>query len=179
MKTREAYPIVHAALAWGWGLLWPPLSVALLSAVALAPRGLDDPTPVSALLPLLALHWWAATARPASIALLAVAAGLAMDGLSHGPLGYWAIIDLAAVALADLSRAQLARGPLEHGAVSVLHLGALAVLQWGLMVACTLSLPGFAALAGQALGAVLVYPVLILGLSLTSARPVHYGRGLA
>lgn len=178
MRVREKHTPTHPVLIWLWHSLGPPLSVTLLTTVALAPRAIGEPVPVTALLPLLALHWWTGATRPGLIALLAVMAGLVMDVLSHGPLGYWAIIDLAAVALADLSRTQLARGLFVHSGVVMLHLGALVALQWGLIFACTLAPPDIVPLARQALGAALLYPVLALALSLTAPGPAscHWGR---
>lgn len=168
---HPAHPPRPAMLPAIWATAWPPLLVAALVIVALQPRDFAQPLPVAALLPLLALHRLTTATRLSLTAPFAVLAGLTMDALSSAPLGYWALINLAAVALAASSADAIRHGPLTHAVLILAHLAALCLLQWVLIFACTFSPPGMIALIRQAIGAAMLYPFLLLLLPLPPGKP--------
>ena len=174
MRTPSTtpHPATHSSvMATVFSGVWPPLLIAALVALALLPRDYDASVPVTALLPLLALHRWTTAARPALTAPFAILAGVSMDVLSAAPLGYWALLDLAAVALAASSAHALRHGTLPHVLLVAAHLAAIFLLQGALMFACTLSLPDIPALVRQSVGALLLYPLIVLLLPLPAQRP--------
>lgn len=117
-------------------LVVPSISVVLATMLAALPWGLSEQTRfLLPLLPFAAIHIWAMR-RPQTIAEpLVFACGLALDVLSHGPLGFWSLVYLAGLAVTRLV-------PVPTGGALVsswLHFGAtlalLALLQWLLAMA--------------------------------------------
>ena len=80
------------------GRLVPALSVAVLVMVAVLPWGLPpDGRFVLPLLPFIAIHYWTSRHPEKLAEWVPFAAGLTVDVLSNGPLGYWSLIYLTAV----------------------------------------------------------------------------------
>lgn len=156
----NAEPVL-AVLARGWGWLWPLASVAGLVLFALAPRGEPhDPLTPAALLPLLALHYWTVRAGAAAPFILAFSAGLASDVVSHGPVGLWALVDVAAVALSAWLAPLARRGLLAHLAVAVVMLAAAGLALSLTVAAAALEAPRLAPAFMACAGAAFLYPAL-------------------
>ena len=87
-------------------LILPGLGIALVTFVAALHWGLGAESRfLMPFLPAAAIHA-AAVAHPASVPVwLVFSAGLAFDVMTHGPLGYWALIYIACHALALVSPA--------------------------------------------------------------------------
>lgn len=81
--------------------LMPVITVAALTVVAILPWGLPvDDRFVLPLLPIVVIYYWTLE-RDAWLPEWAIfLAGLLLDVLTHGPLGYWALVYLAAYVVA-------------------------------------------------------------------------------
>lgn len=112
----------------------PALSILALAVVALLPwSGGDTARFALAMMPVLAIRFWSQRHPSAVPAVLAFATGLLLDVVSFGPLGFWALIALAALGLA---RFEAALFPDAAAALSVtaflLSNALLAALAWAL-----------------------------------------------
>ena len=90
--------MTHAVLA----RLVPVLSIIVLVLISVTPLGLGPKAQFALpLLPFAAIHFWRLESeRPLSTGLVFLA-GIAVDVLTFGPLGYWALVYLGGVALAE------------------------------------------------------------------------------
>ena len=170
----------HVKLAWG--VVWPALSVVLLVLAAVTPHhsGRTVAFSTAALFPVLAVTCWSITGRRHSMLVLAFVAGLVMDAVSTGPLGYWAVIYLAGVELAA-SLSDLARDSMiGHGVAVLATLTTVTALGLAIASAYERHLPDIAEAAEAAALAALCYPLLagllhsllprVTGPALSSAR---------
>lgn len=137
------------------------LAAALLTAL---PWGLDSdlrfvlPQCVCALVYTIALH------RPRSLpAVVVFAAGLAIDVMSGAPLGYWALVLLAACAI-GLSQRSAAGGALALTGQSLVALALLTALQWAVAALYYLHWPHGQPYLMSALAAAPVYVLLTCSL---------------
>jgi len=111
----DVFAVAARVLARAWASLLPALSLALATLAAIVPTGLGaDWRFVPALFPLAVVHYWADRRRngpgaPTLPALLIFASGLAVDAMTSGPLGYWALVYLAGAALTHVAGTRLAR----------------------------------------------------------------------
>ena len=170
-QEQEPHPVL-TGLSLMWRALWPLVSVALTVPLALMPRlqGHDAYSP-AALLPLLVMHYWTVHTGRGTPALLAFGAGLALDVFSHGPLGYWALINLTAARLSAATASFSNQGPMSHGLGLAGCLLALAGFQWLLGLAATFQPPNPIAILEAASIAALFYPALAAVLYVTSPAP--------
>jgi rod shape-determining protein MreD len=88
-----------------WNRLVAPIgSVAVLTLIAALPLGVPAGDRFFLpLLPVVAIHYWTLRHDAWLPEWVVFAAGLALDILTHGPLGYWAFIYLLAHLIATLS----------------------------------------------------------------------------
>lgn len=111
----DTFTLAARVLAGAWGMVLPALSLALATLAAIVPLGLGaDWRFVPALLLLAVVHYWAdhrsnGPGTPALPAPLTFAAGLAVDAMTNGPLGYWALAYLGGATLTHLTGPHLAR----------------------------------------------------------------------
>ena len=140
----------------------PFATVLLLALLSVIPWGLGEgPGFTLPALPFVAIHYWStrhASLLPAPLVFLA---GLGVDVLSHGPLGYWSLVYLAGIALTHASEELM--GPAEGVGHWLGFCGAMA----GLMAVAWLLASAYFAraidwwpMAVAALILVAVYPVL-------------------
>lgn len=110
----------------------PAASILFLALIALLPWGGGDVARfAAAMMPMFAIRFWSLR-RPATVpAALAFVTGLLLDVVSYGPLGFWALIALAALALARIE------GSFHHASLPSVTIGwlaataiALAALAW-------------------------------------------------
>lgn len=82
-------------------------------------------------LPILAVHYWTRRQRGLMPVALVFAAGLAIDLLTYGPLGYWPLLFLAGTAV-SLASARLLRSrhPIVELGATLTVLGAVAGAGW-------------------------------------------------
>lgn len=118
----------------------PTASIFLLTFVAALPWGLPPMGRVAlSLLPIIAMHYWV-VCRDGSIPEWQVfACGLALDFLTDGPLGYWALIYLVAD-LTVLGARMSLRSRFSRRLWLLLTLAASAALAWGLASAYLLTM---------------------------------------
>lgn len=100
----------------------PAASVLFLAFLVLLPWGGGDVARfAAAMMPMLAIRYWAIR-RPDHVpALLAFATGLLLDVVSYGPLGFWALMALAALAMARIE------GSVRHAPAMLWSFAALVV----------------------------------------------------
>ena len=170
-QEQEPHPVL-TGLSLMWRALWPLVSVALIVPLALMPRlQIDDAYAPAALLPLLGMHYWTVHTGRGTPALLAFGAGLALDVFSHGPLGYWALINLTAARLSAATASFSNQGALSHGLGLAACLLAVAGLQWLLELAATFQPPNPIAILEAACLAACFYPALAAVLYVTAPGP--------
>ena len=143
----------------------PILSIAVLTVIAALPWGL--PTEERFFLPMLpvvAIHYWALR-RPQAVPEWAIfMAGLLLDVFTHGPLGYWPLIYLAAYALGVLGQDSGRRGKLVRLANFAAALAAVAALGWAVASLYFLEFadwqPSVRGAGLAALAAIIIVPIL-------------------
>ena len=143
----------------------PVASIAVLALIAALPWGLpSEDRFFLPLLPVIAIHYWSLR-YPAMIPEWFVfVTGLGLDILTHGPLGYWALIYLAAHSIAVLSEPFGRSGQVARVALFVPSLLAVAALAWAVSSVYFFEWADwrpFALGAGlAAIGGLLIIPVL-------------------
>ena len=91
---------------------------------------------------------------------LAFATGLVMDALSAGPLGYWAIINLAGAELAAILSGLARDSMIGHGVAVLTTLVAVTAIGLAIVFAYERRLPDIAEATEAAALAALCYPIL-------------------
>ncbi len=135
------------------------------------------------LLPLIVIHYWTMR-RPTLIAEWWVfLAGLSLDILTHGPIGYWAFIYLLGYAAAQFSSQKSEDGVIAKWGLSAATLMVLTGIAWAVSSLYHFELADWRPYAFAAVAAALIYPVLgvvLRGLSLSrpQSRNVLLKRGL-
>lgn len=157
--------------------------VLALTLVAAAPWGIGAHTRfLLPLLPLLAIVHMTIRSPDAMPAGLVFAGGLVLDVLTHGPLGYWALAflagHLAALNLSQQARETLPRRMLWTTAV----LSVVVLVEWAVSSLYFMQLAPWRPIAGAALAAALIYPLLALVLDglfghIRRDRPLQLERG--
>jgi rod shape-determining protein MreD len=109
----------------------PLLSVAILTLIAALPFGMPtDGRFYMPLLPYTAIHYWAVR-RPGLMPEWGVfLAGLMTDVLTHGPLGFWALMFLAGLVVINASRNLPDWGALGRWAQFCVTLAVMGVCEW-------------------------------------------------
>lgn len=109
----------------------PAVTIILMTIMVALPWGVSSEHRfLLPLLPLIVIHYWTMR-RPDVIADWWVfAAGLSLDILSHGPLGFWALIYLLGAASARLTSAMVEDGPLIKWAIAAVTFAGLAAIGW-------------------------------------------------
>jgi rod shape-determining protein MreD len=142
----------------------PGLSVLILAVLAVLPWGGSDSVRFAiAMLPMMAIQYWA-TRRPQMMPIsLVFAAGLLLDVLTHGPLGFWALLALAASALGRSDGALSSRSTALGRAVGyAFAMFALAGLAWVIASVYFNRLVDWRPMVNGAAFTVLLYPLLAL-----------------
>jgi len=145
------------------GRLVPGLSVAVLALVAVLPWGLPpDARFVLPLLPFIAIHYWMSRHPDRLSVWVPFAAGLAVDVLSNGPLGYWSLIYLVGYMLAAEAHHVTGTGAAGRWLIFLASLAILVAAAWGIASLYDLELAGWRPFAWAAVFAGLAYPPLAL-----------------
>lgn len=137
------------------------LLVLILTLVAAAPWGIGAQTRfLMPLLPLLTIVHLTLRRPETMPAGLVFAAGLLLDVLTHGPLGYWPLVFLAGH-LAASSLSQRARETMPRRMLWVAAVMAVVVLvEWLISSLYFMQPAAWQPIAGAAFAAVVAYPVL-------------------
>jgi rod shape-determining protein MreD len=153
--------------------LLPSLVVVLLTLLAALPWGLGGDMRLAVpLLPTVVLFAWNLRRRNAVPEVIAFLAGIALDALSQGPLGYWALLNLTAFAAASAMRgggadASLPARWLTHAAGMV----AIAVIAWGVSSLYAMQASEVRPLAIAVGLAVATWPLLAAVIAMLDPRP--------
>jgi rod shape-determining protein MreD len=156
------------------GRFIPALSVAVLALVAVLPWGLPpDGRFVLPLLPFIAIHYWASRHPDRLAEWVPFVAGLAVDVLSNGPLGYWSLIYLVGYMIAVEAHLVTAAGPAGRWFIFLTSLALLVAAAWGIASLYYLELAAWRPFAWAALLAGLAYPVFALILRSLDPDPIR------
>lgn len=125
------------------------------------------------LLPLIVIHYWTMR-RPKVIAeWWAFLAGLSLDILTHGPIGYWAFIYLLGYAAAQFSGQMAERGWVTKWVLSAVTLMVLSAIAWALSSLYHFEFADWRPFVSATVAAALIYPVfgfVLRGLSSSPAQ---------
>ena len=109
----------------------PVISVAFLTLIAVLPWGLSSENRFALpLLPIVAIHYWSLRQSETIPEWFVFLAGLSLDILTHGPLGFWALIYLLSYFLGAISESQGQRGQIARLILFVLALLAITMTAW-------------------------------------------------
>lgn len=142
----------------------PALTLVIATLVAVLPFGANESVRACiSFAPLIVVHYWSAR-RPRLLPVSFIfAAGLTIDVLTHGPVGYWALMALAAAALAQLEQGftgqSSAAGRAAVFAIAMLVVGSLG---WGVASLYNGQLIEGRPMLLAALVAIAVYPLFAL-----------------
>jgi rod shape-determining protein MreD len=142
----------------------PALSVLSMAVLAVLPWGGDDAVRFAiALMPMMSIQYWAAR-RPGILpTTLVFAAGLFVDVMSSGPLGFWSLLALLALALGRLEGLVTERStPAGRAAACLCALVVLAAATWAVASVYFNHVVDWRALARGALYVAAAYPLLAL-----------------
>ena len=153
----------------------PLASIVFLTVVAVLPWGLPSEARFFLpLLPVVAIHYWSLRQPENLPEWFVFFAGLALDVLTHGPLGYWALIYLLGYVLGVLSRPYGHLGQSVRVALFAAALAVVALLAWMVSSAYALEIVDwrpYAIGAGYAaLASLLILPVLHVFAAAKEAR---------
>lgn len=162
----------------------PSLTVLALVLIAALPWGLPpDGRFFLPLIPFVAVHYWALRHPERMPEWVVFVAGLMLDVLTNGPLGYWALMYLMGYILAVLSVPWANEGVVGRWMLFLAALLALAIAEWALSSLYYFEFADWRPIAWAALGAGLVYPLfaaVLRSLDPEHGRPrnVTFERGL-
>lgn len=145
---------------------WPSISLAMAVVLASSP-GAAGPLPVAALMPVAVIFFWSIQRGAVLPALVVFGCGLLLDELSHGPVGYWALIYVV-VALCAGSIGEFTNGGwLARTAMLTVCLGVACAVQVAVLTAFGAEPTGLADMVLAVAIVVVAYPaagwVLALG----------------
>lgn len=144
----------------------PALSVLVMAVLAVLPWGGDDTIRFAiAMLPMTAIQYWGARRPQLLPVTLVFTAGLLLDVMSHGPLGFWALLALFALALGRLESAVSNRSTaIGRAAAYVCAMMLLATAAWAVASVYFNHAVEWRTMASGAALTVLLYPLLALTL---------------
>ena len=126
------------------------------------------------LLPLIVIHYWTVR-RPSLVPeWWAFAAGLSLDILTHGPIGYWALIYLLGYGAAQFSSRRSEIGPMMKWALSTATLVILTAIAWAVSSLYYFEIADWRPYASACVAAVLIYPIIgvvLRGLKVSRTQP--------
>lgn len=128
----------------------------------------------------LTIHFWTLRYPVVLPEWVTFAAGLMLDVLTGGPLGFWALVYLIGHAIARQQSAWADRGRLMRWALLAAAVIAVTLLQWGLASLYFLDWADWRPVARGGLAAILLYPIVAAALALIDARALSRlgaGRG--
>ncbi len=152
----------------------PALSVAMLALLAVLPWGLPaDGRFVLPFLPVVAIHYWASRHPERLSAWVPFAAGLVVDVLSNGPLGFWPLLYLGATMLGVEAHGFNTTSATARWALFVAALIALVAAAWGVASLYHVTLADWRPFAWAAWMAALSYPLVAFVLRALDPEPLR------
>lgn len=143
----------------------PAVTVLIAALLAVLPFGADEiPRYILSFMPLAVIHYWSAR-RPTLLPVpLIFAVGVAIDILTNGPVGYWALLALLTAGLAPADVWLFARSSVASRALDyVLAMLAVAGVAWAIATLYSgANIPARPFLAA-ALACIVLYPPMALG----------------
>ncbi len=151
--------------------LLPIVSVLAFAVLSALPWGLPENFGYTLpALPFAIIYFWTREHPRLIPAFIVFLAGITVDVLTHGPLGYWAIVYLTGVALAWFFDAVQERFGGPRGAAAVIVILPLVAATGWLLASLYFGRPvAWQPMALAAAGLALAYPLLVLTLSPVSA----------
>ena len=119
-----------------WRVALPLLSLAVITLIAVVPLGLGTQWRfVPTFLPIIVIHYWAdrrALHQTSSglPVVLVFAAGIAVDAMTNGPLGYWALVYLATTGFSMLVGPKLSESGVSRWLRFVVTAVAASAIAW-------------------------------------------------
>ncbi len=156
--------------------LAPALSVAVLALLAVLPWGLPaDGRFVLPFLPVIAIFYWSLR-QPERLPLwVPFVAGLIVDVLSNGPLGFWPLIYLGSVVLGVEAHGMASSRAGANWGLFAVSIGALVIGAWGVASIYHLALADWQPFAWAAWCTGLSYPLVTFVLRALDPDPVRPG----
>ncbi len=156
------------------GRFIPALTVAVLALVAVLPWGLPPGGRfVFPLLPFIAIHYWTSRHPERLSAWVPFLAGLSVDVLSNGPLGYWSLIYLVGYLIAAEAHLVTGTGPAGRWLLFLTSLAVLVAAAWGIASVYAFEVADWQPFAWAAALAGLAYPIVALALRALDLDPVR------
>ncbi len=141
-------------------LVTPAISLAATTLIAVLPWGLPAIGRfILPMLPLLAVYYWAVGGRGWLASPLVFAAGLTVDVVTLGPLGFWAFVYLVAHMFSGAVPIMLVETSMRRWIVFGVLIAALSVLQWATASIYFVTLSAWQPYALAAAILVVLYPV--------------------
>lgn len=153
--------------------LIPAATIAMTALLVALPWGIDAEFRfLLPLLPLVVIHYWTLR-RPEIVAeWWAFAAGLSVDILTHGPLGYWALMYLLGYAAAKMSSVLANDAAFAKWLLAAVTFLGLVIVAWAIASVYYFAFADWRPYLLAALATAIVYPVVGLFLrSLNFLRP--------
>jgi rod shape-determining protein MreD len=154
--------------------LMPALTVSILAVLAVLPWGLPaDARFVLPFLPVIALHDWSSRHADRLSPWVPFAAGIVVDVLTNGPLGYWPLIYLGAMMLGADAQRMPGAGPAARWVVFLAALVGLVIAAWGVASLYHLSVSDWRPFAWALWVSALCYPPLAFVLRALDPVPLR------
>lgn len=114
------------------GRVMPAVTVSILAVLAVLPWGLPPNARfVLPFLPVIAIHTWSARHPDRLSAWVPFTAGIVVDVLTNGPIGYWALLYLCSMMLGVDAQRMSGTSPAARWAVFLAALAGLVFAAWG------------------------------------------------
>ena len=144
----------------------PATTVCIAALLAVLPFGADEMVRYAvSFLPLMVVQYWSAR-RPQLVPVsLIFGVGLIIDVLTHGPVGYWALLALLAASVAPIEARLFGRSTAPGRALMyAVAMIAVAAVAWGVATIYTGAAVAGRPFLGAAITAIALYPLMALGL---------------
>lgn len=144
----------------------PAATVCIAALLAVLPFGADEMVRYAvSFLPLMVIQYWSAR-RPALVPVpLIFASGLVVDVVTHGPVGYWALLALLAASFAPIEASLMGRSTtIGRALIFAGTMLAVAAIGWTIASIYTGISVASRPFLGAALTAMALYPAMALGL---------------
>lgn len=154
--------------------LTPAVTVSVLAVLAVLPWGLPAHARfVLPFLPVIAIHFWASRAGERLSPWVPFAAGVVVDVLTNGPLGYWPLIYLGALMLGVDAQRMPGTGAAARWALFLGALLGLVIAAWGVASLYHLGFSDWRPFAWALWIAALCYPPLAFLLGALDPAPLR------
>jgi rod shape-determining protein MreD len=154
------------------GRLTPAITVFILAILAVLPWGLPAHARfVLPFLPVIAIHTWSSRHLERLSPWVPFAAGIVVDVLTNGPLGYWPLIYLGAMMLGADAQRTPGTGLAARWALFLASLVGLVIAAWGVASLYHLELSDWRPFAWALWIGALSYPLVAFGLRALDPEP--------